>query len=206
MAHQKNKTGNEPPLAISLSRLRNVDRLKKAEKETRNRVNYYLKFYMMDLDQAFCYKVAESDWNRVSEFFRRDEPVSSFLEFADIEKEIVVHVNADYVVLHQALFDASIPQESQRAPGSDVDRVTIYLRARKEPLEFDYMDDSDINDLNDDLNWASPESMPFINFVDGDGEENSIRVDQIIVVETPDSPSEDDSEERDSGDANSAAS
>jgi hypothetical protein len=174
---------------ISLSRLRNVERLK--ELAELNPVNFYVKFILMGRDQPFSYKISEDDWKAVSDqFFQYKETLTpTFIDFMDIARGTVVHINPDFVVLHQALFDAGNVQMKPR-PGAEHNRLSIYICGMEKPLEFDFMDDSDIAGLNDDLDCFDANTMSFVNFVDGDGEENSIRVDQIMVVESPDYPRE----------------
>jgi hypothetical protein len=160
--------------------------VKLAASDRNEPVNFYVKFLMMDVEEAFCYQVSESDQQRVSVFFEqdRDGPMPNFVEFDDVKENIVVHVNPEYVVLYQALFDAG-RIEREPSAGEDFDRATIYMFGLKKPLEYEGMNDQDIQDLNDDLNLYDSESMEFINFLDQDGEENSIRVSHIMVVETP---------------------
>ena len=125
----------------------------------------------------------EDPTKRITDCFHQDEP-PPFVEFDDIDDHIVVHISPEYVSLYQALFEGG-RNEAEARPGEDVNRVNIYLTGRNQPLEIDYMDDVDVADLNDDLNFAGSGESEFITFVDGDGETNCIRVDHIMVVETP---------------------
>lgn len=184
---QKDKPKDEAPPNISLSRLRNIERLRNAGLEMGNPVHFYVKFFFIGLDQPLVYEVSEAEWKRVTDCFYQynEDPPGSFVEFSDIKDRIVVHVSPEYVSLYQALFEAGRVESTPR-PGADVNRVNIYLSGRSKPLEIDYMEDADVADLNEDLNFADSTELQFVSFVDGDGEDNSIRVDHIIVIETPD--------------------
>jgi hypothetical protein len=47
------------------------------------------------------------------------------------------------------------------------------------------MEDEDIASLNEGLDCFISESQEFVTFVDQDGEDNSLRVKSIILIETP---------------------
>src|SRR5215813_15636318 len=73
-----------------------------------NPTNFYVKFLIMGDNKAFCYKVSERDWNKLTEAFHEPPNASLdvFLSFRDIQHNILVYVNRDWVRLFQALFDS----------------------------------------------------------------------------------------------------
>ncbi|MGH9969132.1 MAG: hypothetical protein ACREBG_15200 [Pyrinomonadaceae bacterium] len=153
-------------------------------------VNFYLKFMMKGVERPFVYTVNKSEWDRVSDLFREDRDVAAptFVSFLEGEQGRVVHINPNHVLLHQALFDAgwTVPEKAEEGDYPNLDRVTFYIDGLALPLHYDHMDESDIGDLNFSFHVYSPDEAAFISFTDVDGEQNSIRAEKVMLVESPD--------------------
>lgn len=149
-----------------------------------NPVNYYVKFYLAGLNKPVCYKVHKNDWDEMSGIFWEhreiERPIRALVDFTDICDDTLVRVNPQYVRLYQALYDVG---DFQKGEPREPDRIIVYMAGLSEPLHFDGMEDEDIASLNEGLDCF--EDQGFVSFVDQDGENNSIQVRSIVLIETP---------------------
>jgi len=175
-----------------------------------NRDNYYLNFILKNSPRPFEYVVNVNDWKRVSELFQQGQLPNQLIIFQEIENGRRVHINSDFVLFHQAHFDTGLREKNktnlseQRVrpvefyldglalttpPETDLVDETKCIQAASNidlsrGLQFD-LDDMQIDDLNQHLALHKNNTEEFITFTDGDGEQNSIRAANIMLVETP---------------------
>jgi hypothetical protein len=175
-----------------------------------NQDNFYLNFILKNSPRPFEYVVNLDDWKRVSELFQQDQLPDQLIVFREIENGRRVHVNSDFVLFHQALFDTGLREEKAGLSEQSIRPVEFYLDGLTltPPSENDLVDktrciqaasnidlsrglqfDLDgmlIDDLNQHLALYKKHTEDFIIFTDRDGEQNSIRAASIMLVETPD--------------------
>lgn len=148
-------------------------------------INYYLKFQFGGLKEPFVYIVGKEDWDRVSALFEDGElPLPYFVGFDDVDGKTAIHVRPKFVLLFQALFDAGTLERKQARDG-DLHRVTFYVKGIIEPVDYDYVDQDQVGELNVLLTHFHDELSEFISFMDKDGEQNSIRAESIMLIESP---------------------
>jgi hypothetical protein len=171
-----------------ISPRRKSERPKEPHDALGNPINHYVKFYLADLKEPVCYKVHKNDWDHASQEFWEhrdpDKPRSTLVGFIDIYDDTLVRVNRRHVLLYQALYDIGRFEKTD-PPDLPRNRVNIYLAGLQEPLYFDNMENEDIAALNEGLDCFFGGDQEFVSFVDQDGEDNSIRVDSITLIETP---------------------
>ncbi len=152
-----------------------------------NPANYYLKF-QLEGGKTFVYSVDKADWERIGGVFENldDRRLFTIVNFTNIDDKRLIHVNPAYVLFHQALFDAGRRVRESSEEVVERDRVTFYLQGLPEPLEYDWMDEEAIADLNFHLGLLDSLNDGFLTFYDEDNEQNSIRVSRIMLTESPD--------------------
>jgi hypothetical protein len=171
--------------------------------------NFYLNFILKNSPRPFEYVVNRDDWERVSKVFQRDHFPNQLIIFREIEHGRRVHVNSDFVLFHQALFETGLRESKTDLSEQSIRPVEFYLDCLSltsasetdlvdktrcvqaasnidlsRGLQFD-LDDMQIDDLNQHLALYKKSTEEFITFTDGDGEQNSIRATSIMLVETP---------------------
>jgi hypothetical protein len=171
--------------------------------------NFYLNFIIKNTPRPFEYVVNRDDWERVSQLFQQNQLPNQLIIFQEIENGRRVHVNSDFVLFHQALFDTGLREAKTDFSEQSIRPVEFYLDGLSltspsetdlvdetrcvqaasnidlsRGLQFD-LDDMQIDDLNQHLALFKKNTEEFITFIDGDGEQNSIRATSIMLVETP---------------------
>lgn len=153
-------------------------------------VRFYLKFEMEGVADPFLYVVSEAEWNQVSAFFLQhfeiETPTPHFIGFTDRTGRLI-YINPTFIRRHQSLFEAGIYEDKivhLSNEDRDADPVTIYVYDLAEPYHYDQMELEDIRELNDQLLLHHNDGNDFIVFNDYDGEQNSLRWETVMLVES----------------------
>jgi len=157
--------------------------------QTTDKDNCYLNFILKNSPRPFEYVVNVDDWKRVSQLFRQNHFPNHFIIFQELERGRKIHVNSDFVLFHQALFDTGEREgqtdlwkesvrpvefylnESALIPPSENDLVDRTRRIQaasnidlSRGLQFD-LEPSQIDDLNQHLALYKKNTEEFIDFL-----------------------------------------
>jgi hypothetical protein len=159
---------------------------KSAPSGSQPEVRHYLAFEIHGFKNRFLYVVEKDEHDRVSDVFRGpDDDFPHFVSFNDrLGRRI--HVNRVYILRSQSFYDVGtfedsivyIPLEDREAAP-----VAVYVIGRDEPFVYNGLEESAFEEINEQIDLYTQDT-DFVIFADEDGEQNSIRADSILLVES----------------------
>lgn len=144
--------------------------------------HFNARIYLIGFDDPFDYYIAREEADRIERLLLSTDSrlPEEFLEFGDLYRR-VMFVRNEVIAYCQLFFEESDPTE----PAKSIDAFRFYLRGIAKPIESWFDDGEAADDFLFALSTPSYEPDEYIQYIDGDGERNLVRPQDILLVEVP---------------------
>lgn len=149
---------------------------------------YFIEFYLRGIAETFVYPVTQENHERLRAVLPEKEMESVPPEFWGFEttdnRTVVISVHD--IQLARLLWEPGQSDEHERNDTDEYsDKLSIYLRGRKEPYRCSTSSARQAFELLIDVDTAPEADSRFLSFVDEDGEEIFFNSSDVVVFEVP---------------------
>jgi hypothetical protein len=152
---------------------------------------YFIKLLVRGFEKPFVYEVGTEEFDRLRSVLadlpqKREEKKTPNLFMFNTANQLVVGVSPVEIQLAHFLFEKSSDRYLDREegiPAPERSQIHLYFRGRTEPYKISTAESGDAAALYFQLETGTFESHEFYSFLDIDGEEAAVCLQEVLVAE-----------------------
>jgi hypothetical protein len=152
---------------------------------------YFIKLLVRGFEQAFIYEVGTEEFDRLRNVLadlpqHREEKKHPNLFMFNTANQLVIGVSPTAIQLSHFLVERSTdryPDQEQGVPDPERSQIHLYFKGRPEPYQISAAESGDAAALYFQLKTGTFEAHEFYSFLDIDGEEVAICLQEVLVAE-----------------------
>lgn len=168
-----------------------IKQLKNAMDSSEGYLNHYLKILINNLDDFFIYKTSKDVCDDLDALLNNisDEGIGEHDYFCfDTADGGNVALSVSGIQMVNFLFDIGHTEKDDPEAEEAMDEMgKIYLRGKKDPFITGFGEPIEALSLFATLGLGEFDDEPFFSFVDVDGEQVTLRLQEIVLLELPES-------------------